>query len=84
MDLGIGLCAAQMLGAKMFNEKNNKKVDLIYGCVTNGINWNFLKLKNQHLTIDENLFFISEIEKLLGAFQTIIEYYKSTGLFNHQ
>ncbi len=34
IDLGVPQCAAQLVGAKFFNEKKSIKIDKIYGCVT--------------------------------------------------
>ena len=49
MDWGIAQCAAQMLGAKYFNEARNKPIPIIFGCVTTGTDWQFLKLENLSL-----------------------------------
>ena len=51
IDIGIPQCAAQLLGAKIFNESNGVKIDCIYGCVTTGDDWLFMKLEND-LMID--------------------------------
>jgi hypothetical protein len=45
ISIGIPQCAAQMLGAKIFNEKKGKPLDVVYGCVTTGDDWQFMKLK---------------------------------------
>ena len=34
IDLGLGQCIAQMVGAKIFNEKKKSNIDTIFGCVT--------------------------------------------------
>ena len=75
IDLGIPQCAAQMYGAKVFNEKNNAKINTIYGCVTTGEDWLFMKLENE-LTIDRRKYFLSELGELLSVFQHIIDEYK--------
>jgi len=76
IDLGIPQCAAQMVGAKVYNEKNNTKIDKIYGCVTTGEDWLFMKLE-QDITIDRRKYFLSEIGILLSVFQYIIDEYKT-------
>jgi hypothetical protein len=40
--VGVPQCAAQLLGAKLYNEKKGVKLDKIYGCVTTGNEWLFL------------------------------------------
>ncbi len=76
IELGIGQCGAQMLGAKLFNEKRNNGIETVYGCVTTAGEWKFLKLENQLLTIDIETFYYSEVEKVLGVFQEILDFYK--------
>ncbi len=44
-DLDIDQCAAQMLGAKIFNTQKGSEVTSIYGCVTTGDDWIFLKME---------------------------------------
>jgi hypothetical protein len=51
LDVGLGQCAAQMVGARVFNEKDGNPVPMIYGCVTNGSEWQFLKLQGQDLIL---------------------------------
>jgi hypothetical protein len=81
-DLGVDQCAAQMLGAEIFNEKRNKKLSAIYGCVTTGDEWIFLKLEKSILYIDFTLHPITNLPNLLGIFQTIVHYYQKQELIS--
>ncbi len=76
-DLGIPQCAAQMIGARVFNEQKGIKLDNIYGCVTTGKDWIFMLLSDK-LYIDKRTYYLENIEELLGVFQQIINYYKQT------
>ena len=76
MDIGIPQCAAQMLGAKIFNEKKGTPLPKIYGCVTTGNDWIFMLLENDIIIVDNRIYYLTEIELILGAFQTIIDFYK--------
>ncbi len=76
IDFGIPQCAAQLLGAKIFNEKKGSNVSKIYGCVTTGNDWVFMCLENNLVTIDTKRYYLNDIESILGAFQTIIDFYK--------
>jgi len=76
MELGIDQCAAQMYGAKVFNENDKFPVSTIYGCVTTGDDWQFLKLENDLITIDTEHYSFKELPALLGVFQQIIDFYK--------
>nr|MCU0341750.1 hypothetical protein [Spirosomataceae bacterium] len=68
-DLGVDQCAAQLLGARIFNEKRSKQLPFLYGCVTTGDDWIFLKLENNTLYIDFTLHPISNLPHLIGIFQ---------------
>jgi len=73
--LGIPQCIAQMVAARQFNENEGKIVNVIYGCVTTGFDWQFLKLTNNEVLIHTDLLFIKELSNLLGVWQSIIDYY---------
>ena len=70
---GLGQCTAQMVGARILNEQDNVDFPAIYGCVTTGSDWQFLKLENLVVTIERNLKYINELPYLLGTFQRIID-----------
>jgi len=76
IDLGIPQCIGQMLGALKFNEDDGKPIDTIFGCVTTGTEWQFLKLQNNTVYVANELYYIKDINNLLGLWQGIIDYYK--------
>lgn len=63
---GLGQCIATMLAAQIFNEKKNEDPRPIYGAVTTGTDWKFLKLIGNIAYIDINGYYIKEIDKILG------------------
>ena len=71
----MGQCAAQMMGARIFNQSENQPIETIFGCVTNGEVWQFLKLENQTILIDARKYFIDNLEQILGVLQAIIDFY---------
>ena len=73
VEVGIPQCAAQMIGAQLWNENNQTDFKLIYGCVTTGDDWVFLKLIDNKLFIDTKKYYLGNIEELLGVFQNIID-----------
>jgi hypothetical protein len=78
IEIGIPQCIAQMLGAEIYNQKQQKKA-IIYGCVTTGEDWQFLKLQqNNHIIIDSKRYYLNKIEEILGALQSIINQNKTT------
>lgn len=76
IEFGIPQCAAQMQGAKIFNEKENSEIRCIYGCVTTGDIWQFLKLENNIFFIDNQKYYLNEVDKILGIFQSVIDFYR--------
>jgi hypothetical protein len=73
IDLGIPQCIAQMFGANKLNESDNIQLKSMYGAVTTGETWTFLRLdKNNVVTIDEQSFYLAKINELLGFLQSII------------
>ncbi|WP_375470014.1 hypothetical protein [uncultured Nostoc sp.] len=62
----LGQCAAEMIAAQKFNEINNIPIKTIYGSVSSGTAWRFLKLERQTLSIDLNDYTVPPVEILLG------------------
>ena len=64
---GLGQCAAEMVAAQRFNHQANTPTAAIYGCVTTGANWRFLRLAGTHLDIDVDEYAISQPDRILGV-----------------
>ena len=71
----LGQCAAQMVAARMFNKQENESIETIFGCVTNGDVWQFLKLEQQNILIDAKKYFLDNLEQILGILKAIIDFY---------
>ncbi|MBA3924564.1 MAG: hypothetical protein H0X31_23835 [Nostocaceae cyanobacterium] len=63
---GLGQCVAEMLAARIFNEREGNNIYTIYGTVTSGTNWRFLKLEGGIVKIDLDEYYLSDIKKILG------------------
>ena len=63
---GLGQCIAEMVAAFIFNEKEGKPLPIIYGVVTTGNVWKFLKLENNCVYIDLREYFIIQPEKIVS------------------
>jgi hypothetical protein len=72
IETGVWQCVAQMVGARVFNERSGRKVSEIFGCVTNGENWQFLRLIGQVAEIDRRRYYIDNVEGILGAFAAMV------------
>ena len=73
MEWGIAQCAAQMLGAKFYNDAEKKDLPFIYGCATDGIEWQFMKLENDVYYVDNKVF--TDLREILGVWHHIIKLY---------
>ena len=66
-------CAAEMYAAQLFNQQQGNSIETIYGIVTTGYDWLFLKLVNQILFVDNERYFLNKLSELLGCWQQIID-----------
>ena len=65
---GIPQCVAEMYAAQILNGND----DTVYGCVSIGIEWLFIKLEGKVATIDPTIFTITEVDKILSVFGWIV------------
>lgn len=63
---GLGQCIAEMVAAQRFNEANNNPIPTIYGSVTSGTAWRFMKLEGQIVTIDVRDYPFPPVETILS------------------
>lgn len=73
---GLGQCIAEMVAAQHFNARSDKNFP-VYGVVTTGMIWKFLRLEEKTLWIDQEDYFIKEISKLLGILSSPFQSYFS-------
>lgn len=73
VELGTAQCAAQLLGAARLNQREKKAIPTLYGCCTTGVEWRFLRFASNTFVLDETRYLISDLRKLLGVLQQIIE-----------
>jgi hypothetical protein len=66
-------CGAEMYAARLFNQQHGKDIESIYGIVTTGSEWLFLKLTDNTLVVDKNRYFLNNLPELLGCWQTMID-----------
>ncbi|MEG3836425.1 MULTISPECIES: hypothetical protein [unclassified Microcoleus] len=63
---GIGQCVAEMVAMQKFNEAKEKPISVIYGSVSNGTQWRFLKLEEKIVSIDLNDYALPPVDEILG------------------
>jgi hypothetical protein len=79
MKAGIAQCIAEMLAARLFNERRNNPIPFIAGVVTTGSAWKFLLLEGTTVTIDLTEYYIKEVEKIIGILLTLIRRARQPG-----
>ena len=66
---GLGQCIAAMVGARVFNEREGVPIGSIYGAVTSGTLWQFLRLDGPRIRLDEREYHLVErLATILGIF----------------
>ncbi|MFM5891310.1 MAG: hypothetical protein ACKPFD_05965 [Dolichospermum sp.] len=66
LKLGLAQCIAEMLAAQLFNEQKQNAIKIVYGAVTIGTIWQFLRLEDQTISIDLTEYYIKDVKKILG------------------
>lgn len=69
---GYGQCAAGMVAAQIFNQKNEQNEPVIYGVVTTGSIWKFLRLEGTTLWIDSQEFYLDNLERIQWILLSIV------------
>ena len=63
---GLGQCVAEMVAAQCFNAERENDISCVYGALTSGIDWVFLKLEGKKLQLDMAAYTIERCDKILG------------------
>ena len=71
INAGLGQCAAEMYAAQLFNEREGQ-ISGIYGVVTTGEIWKFLRLEGQAIKIDLLEYFLNQVNQILGILASSI------------
>ena len=71
-DEGFAQCAAEMYAARIFNQEMNDPHHTIYGAVTNGFDWIFMKLEGNMLHIDAERYYLNDVATVLSILQWIV------------
>lgn len=73
MSSGLPQCLAEMVAAKLFNSTVGNGFDRpVYGSVTTGSNWQFVKLYRQTAWIDRDEYYLDNLPKLLGILSSMV------------
>ena len=70
---GINQCIAEMVAAQQFNQARNNAIGTIYGVVTSGSAWKFLRLTEMHVMVDATEYHISQVERIVGIIVAMVK-----------
>jgi hypothetical protein len=60
-----------MVAAQLFNQKDRQPNLPIYGAVTSGDEWKFIKLVDRLAYIDRQTYYMSDIKQVVGILVTM-------------
>ncbi len=64
---GLGQCAAAMVALREFNDRDGTPVPAVFGAVTSGTVWRFLRLTQSVLAIDRQEYYLHDAAAILGV-----------------
>jgi len=70
---GLAQCLATMIAAQRFNQQKSNAIDTIYGAVTMGNQWKFLKLYQETAAIDRKDYYIDQLPDIMGILFAMVE-----------
>ncbi len=70
---GYGQCVAEMVAAQRFNIADNNSITTIFGAISNGTQWRFLKLAENNIIIDLNDYILPPVDQILGLLVWMME-----------
>jgi hypothetical protein len=76
---GLGQCAAEMVAARVFNEREGQGPTTISGAVTTGTTWRFLKLDGDGLYVDRSEYPLEPVGRILSILLRCVGYDPATG-----
>lgn len=76
LDLGISQCIAEMYAAWLFNKNKGREIPTIYGVITFGFQWQFARFSNMTAELDETVYYLNNLPKILGLLQHFVDLQK--------
>ena len=73
INAGIPQCLAELVAAQMFNAAQGQSIATLYGVVTSGTEWKFLRLEGTDATVDSDIYFLADVEKIVGIVLSMLQ-----------
>ena len=70
---GLGQCIAAMYAADLYNQQSGNPIAGVYGVVTTGSAWKFLRLVGTAVTLDLKEYYIDDVGRILGVLKSIVQ-----------
>lgn len=58
---------AEMVAAQIFNTREERSTEYIYGVVRTGTSWLFMRLTGDLIQLDDREYFLNEVNRILGT-----------------
>ena len=71
IEVGLGQCIAQMVAARRFNETAGRIGAPMFGCVTTGEIWQFLRLVGRSVVLHRIRIFVDNVSGILSCLHSI-------------
>ena len=69
---GIPQCLAELIAAQIFNLAEGCPIETLFGIVTTGTEWKFLRLQGKLATIDTDEYFLTQPERIVGIILSML------------
>jgi len=73
MKAGIGQCLAELVAVRLFNQRKGLELSAVYGAVTTGNNWKFLRLAGDTANVDLTEYHIKEVGRIVGILAAMLQ-----------
>ena len=70
---GTPQCIAEMVAVRTFNAREGREVPIVYGAVTSGSNWRFLRLQGDRAEIDLTEYYLADLGRIVGILVRMME-----------
>ena len=65
-------CLAEMIAAQLFNERKHNAISILYGVVTTGSKWNFIRMEEKTAWVDSKEYAIENPHKIMGILLSMV------------
>jgi hypothetical protein len=72
IEAGLGQCIAQAVAARLFNDRAGESERSVFGCVTSGDDWQFLRLTGSEVVLDPRRLYLDQVGGILATLRAIL------------